>query len=313
MKYIVFDLEWNQSPNGKRFSNARLPFEIIEIGAVCLDEQLHIEDTFHRLIRPTVYHWINNNIRNVTQMNMEELEKGVPFPKAARDFMRWCGDDFVFCTWGDQDVMELQRNMQFYKQLSLLPPPVLYLDVQKLFARAFETMDVRRSLEYAIDYLGILKEHGFHRALEDAHFTAEVMIRIPQRLYQPELSVDVYQHPKTREKEWSIPLPGGVVKYVSQEYVSREKAMKDREVLSIRCPLCSKNAKRTLKWFTKSGKVYYCLAQCKEHGMLTGRIRVHKTSEEQAFVVKTIRTAVPSDQESIQNMYDQLLEKHNKK
>ena len=41
MKYIVFDLEWNQSPNGKRFSNQRLPFEIIEIGAVCLDEQLH--------------------------------------------------------------------------------------------------------------------------------------------------------------------------------------------------------------------------------------------------------------------------------
>ena len=39
MNYIVFDLEWNQSPGGKRWSNSRLPFEIIEIGAVKLNER----------------------------------------------------------------------------------------------------------------------------------------------------------------------------------------------------------------------------------------------------------------------------------
>ena len=38
MNYIVFDLEWNQSPGGKRWSNSRLPFEIIEIGAIKLNE-----------------------------------------------------------------------------------------------------------------------------------------------------------------------------------------------------------------------------------------------------------------------------------
>ena len=39
MNYIVFDLEWNQSPGGKKYSNSRLPFEIIEIGAVKMNEQ----------------------------------------------------------------------------------------------------------------------------------------------------------------------------------------------------------------------------------------------------------------------------------
>ena len=38
MKYIVFDLEWNQSPSGKEGAVESLPFEIIEIGAVKLDE-----------------------------------------------------------------------------------------------------------------------------------------------------------------------------------------------------------------------------------------------------------------------------------
>ena len=33
MNYIVFDLEWNQNPSGKKTRNDRLPFEIIEIGA----------------------------------------------------------------------------------------------------------------------------------------------------------------------------------------------------------------------------------------------------------------------------------------
>ena len=39
--YIVLDLEWNQSPNGREYSNNDLPFEIIEIGAVKLDSKLN--------------------------------------------------------------------------------------------------------------------------------------------------------------------------------------------------------------------------------------------------------------------------------
>ena len=29
MNYIVFDLEWNQNPSGKKTRNDRLPFEIL--------------------------------------------------------------------------------------------------------------------------------------------------------------------------------------------------------------------------------------------------------------------------------------------
>ena len=39
MNYIVFDLEWNQNPSGKKTRNDRLPFEIIEIGAVKSKQQ----------------------------------------------------------------------------------------------------------------------------------------------------------------------------------------------------------------------------------------------------------------------------------
>ena len=115
MNFIVFDLEWNQSPEGKKYSNRRLPFEIIEIGAVKLNERKETVDTFHRLIKPQVYNWIHNSIREVIRVNYKDLETGTPFPQAVREFIEWCGDDWHFCTWGNQDVMELQRNMKYYE------------------------------------------------------------------------------------------------------------------------------------------------------------------------------------------------------
>ena len=49
MNYIVFDLEWNQSPGGKKYSNSRLPFEIIEIGAVKMNEQREVAVSYTHL------------------------------------------------------------------------------------------------------------------------------------------------------------------------------------------------------------------------------------------------------------------------
>ena len=55
MNYIVFDLEWNQSPGGKRWSNSRLPFEIIEIGAIKLNEEKEIVEQSHQHLVPACF------------------------------------------------------------------------------------------------------------------------------------------------------------------------------------------------------------------------------------------------------------------
>ncbi len=114
MNYIVFDLEWNQSPNGKKTENAALPFEILEIGAVRLDERMHVLDTFHTCIRPQIYKILNSHIQKILNKSIEEYADGSTFPEAAEAFMNWCGQDYFFCTWGSADLTELQRNMRFY-------------------------------------------------------------------------------------------------------------------------------------------------------------------------------------------------------
>ena len=103
MNYIVFDLEWNQSPGGKKYSNSRLPFEIIEIGAVKMNEQREVVDVFQRLVKPQVYNWIHDSIHEVIHVDYKDLADGVPFQQAVREFLKWCGEEYVFCTWGNQD------------------------------------------------------------------------------------------------------------------------------------------------------------------------------------------------------------------
>ncbi|MFR5152852.1 MAG: hypothetical protein ACLTER_27865 [Ruminococcus sp.] len=89
MNYIVFDLEWNQSPGGKRWSNSRLPFEIIEIGAIKLNEEKEIVDSFQRLIKPQVYNWIHDSIHEVIHMNYKDLQNGTLSHRPSRNF--WNG------------------------------------------------------------------------------------------------------------------------------------------------------------------------------------------------------------------------------
>lgn len=53
MNYIVFDLEWNQNPAGKKTRNDKLPFEIIEIGAVKVNSKKRNNGQFSQVDQTT--------------------------------------------------------------------------------------------------------------------------------------------------------------------------------------------------------------------------------------------------------------------
>lgn len=305
MDYIIFDLEWNQSPAGKKYSNQRLPFEIIEIGAVKLNQKREFVDRFQKLIRPQVYKWIHNSIHEVIHVDYKDLKNGEPFEQAVREFLEWCGEDFCFFTWGNQDLTELQRNMKYYGVLQMLPGPVIYYDVQKLYAIRYEERRNRRSLEYAIDQLEIEKKYGFHRALADAFYTAEVLKTIEDSWVFPNSSVDVYQNPKSRKEELHLKYPT-YDKYVSREFLAREKVMKDREVTSTRCPVCQKAAKRKIRWFTNNTKNFYSVSLCEEHGLIKGKIRVRKNDEDKVYAVKTLKLISEEEAEEIRGKRESL-------
>lgn len=290
MNYIVLDLEWNQSNTGLEKEIQKLPFEVIEIGAIHLNDNCVMEGEFSQLVKPQVYTKMHMITSRLIHLQMQELERGKPFPEVMKRFIQWCGEDYMFCTWGDQDLRELQRNMKFHNVTPLSDGPIAFLDVQKLFSIAYEDGKSRKSLEHAIDSLGMEKDIPFHRAFSDAYYTAKVFARIwaeaPEVLKK--VSYDVYHPPISRESEIKVQFDT-YMKYISREFDSKSDAMADREVSSSKCYLCRRNLKKKLRWFTPNGRHYYCLAYCDKHGYLKGKIRIRRSEEGRIYVVKTTK------------------------
>lgn len=290
--YIVFDLEWNQSPHGKEESVEDFPFEIIEIGAVKLDEHFSMIDEFHRLVRPQVYRQMHYMISEVTHMDMEELQNhGEEFTVAAEAFFRWCGEGAVYCTWGSMDLTELQRNLKYYHMEDPFAKPLFYYDVQKLYG-IFYREGAKPSLDMSVEELGLLEDRPFHRALDDAYYTGKILTLLSEdpgsEQILPYQSVDYYRLPETAKDEIRMVFPN-YSKYVSRVFESREAAMKDRNVTEMRCYECGRALRKKVRWFSPNQKIYYALASCPEHGYLKGKIRMKKLNEEQVFVVKTLK------------------------
>lgn len=309
MNYIVMDLEWNQGND--RNTDPALPFEVIEIGAIKLNSDKKMTGEFNELIKPAVYKELHQITSQLIHMEMEELEKGRPFLEVAEKFVSWCGEDYIFCTWGPLDLTELQRNMKYYGMKPFSDGPLAYLDVQKLFSIAFEDSKSRRSLEYAVDFLKLEKDIPFHRAFSDAYYTAKILEKI-QPQTETMVSYDVFQPPKTKEDEVYIVFDK-YAKYISREFEDKTEAMLDKEVISTRCYVCRKSLKKRIKWFSPNGKHYYCVAYCNEHGYMKGKIRIRKSEEDKTYVVKTLKLIPEEDVEKIRVKKEHAMEMRRQK
>lgn len=293
--YIVFDLEWNQSAGGREASAPDFPFEIIEIGAVRLNEAFEMTGEFHRLVCPQVYTRMHYAISEVTHMDMEELRRnGETFPEAADAFLAWCREeteDVVYCTWGSMDLTELQRNIRYHEMENPFPKPLYYYDVQKLFGLFYRDGE-KPSLDAAVMELGLLEDRPFHRALDDAWYTGRVLQKLAEKPgkedFLPYYSIDYYRLPSDKKEELRVTFPG-YFKYVSRIFPSKEDAMKDRGVTEVKCYQCGRALRKKVRWFTPNQKLYFSLAICPEHGYLKGKIRMKRVDEEQVFVVKTLK------------------------
>lgn len=313
MNYIVLDLEWNQSPFGKSGEQKSLPFEIIEIGAIKLNEKLEYVDQYQGIVRPQVYKEMNFETQKIVQVDLSEYSRiGRIFSAVAKEFLKWCGEDYIFCTWGTLDVMELQRNMKYYGISYLLPGPLKYYDIQKLFSFGYEDRKIRRTLEYVVQYFQIEEEEPYHLAIHDAAYTAKVMQNMDMKRLWIYYSIDTYENPKTREEEIYAKYDN-YSKYISREFPTKEEAMKDKEVYSCKCCICGKNTRRKIRWFSSGTNHYLCLSSCFRHGYVRGKMKFKKTEEDNYYVIKIIKKIDKEAAFKVKERQDEIREKRKQK
>ena len=128
MRYIVMDMEWNNAyckQLGGFFN------EVIEIGAVWLDEDLTERGEFSVIIHPVVGKRLQSRVKNLTHLTNEDVSRGVPFREAVKRFAAWLGEEEnTFLTWGDGDVRTLIKNCEFFLNAPQLSFMDNYADLQ---------------------------------------------------------------------------------------------------------------------------------------------------------------------------------------
>lgn len=178
MNYIVYDLEFNQKYL-KDDKPSDLQFEIIQIGALKLNENLDTISTFSALVKPTVYTQVNPYIEILTKITTEEANLHNTFPSVYNDFINFIGtDEFTLCIWGTADIKELIKNLEFHN----LDDKMIvkkYIDVQKIASTKLNTpKGTRIGLKNAIEFFNMPIESDFHNAFNDAFYTAEIFKKL---------------------------------------------------------------------------------------------------------------------------------------
>ncbi|MCI8497710.1 MAG: exonuclease domain-containing protein [Clostridiales bacterium] len=174
MQYVIMDLEWNGAfckELGGYFN------EIIDLGAVRLDEQLQVTGQFSRLIRPKVSTKLTEIVRSLTSLSNEDLDNGKSFEEVAAEFTAWLsGDDVVLMTWSTSDLLVLLENFRFFHKQEFIPFLKKYADLQAFSQSAFGMAGGNHlGLQNAASMLEIPTDgEELHRALGDSLLSARV-------------------------------------------------------------------------------------------------------------------------------------------
>lgn len=312
MNYIVMDLEWNQSYSGRMGEHPRMPFEIIEIGAVKVDKNYHIIDEYSSLIKPRIYKKLHTKIKSILNYTEADLNTGRSFKEVCTEFLEWCGEDYMFCTWGPMDLTELQTNMDFY-YMPRLPRPLKFLNLQMIYA---ESMDASTStvskLEKAVADFHIPEDEPFHTALNDARYTALVLKEMKPKNLKEQYSFDLYMHPKSKEEE-IVAIHNNQYEYISRDFPSKQDALDDKNVNAIRCYKCNKKTTKKIKWFCNSPSTYICVGKCWRHGNFCGKIKFKPLNDGRYYVIKTIKPITREGIEAIRQKQEDIREKRKEK
>ena len=205
MNYIIFDLEFNQDYHDranetikeKTNTSPKLTFEIIQIGAVKIDDNFKKISTFNSLVKPIIHTRIHPYVHKMTGITEEQLQTYEEFTRIYEKLIEFIGNpkDSILCVWGTVDIKELLRNIKFYN----LPTDVIpknYIDVQYHASKYLETKDKSRiGLKNAIELLNLTINGDFHDAYNDAYYTCEVF----KKIYTPAIKPLIYD-PTNRRK-----------------------------------------------------------------------------------------------------------------
>ena len=265
MTYIVLDLEWNSAyykPQG-RFIN-----EIIQIGAVKLNQNFEIVDSFQVYIKSQIVKKLNNRVINLTGITNEQMSRGVSFRDAVAMYNSWAGVDTITMTWSDSDLYAIVENTRLFLDNSLKFSLYGYLDLQSYIQGELKlmghTLNNQISLGNAAELLGIsTDEYDLHNAQDDSYVSALML----KRTYNEHRFLKLVRNAADKDFYERLFFRSYFISNIHDERVNKNH-------LKFSCPVCDERLKSTTKrWKYKNNwlrnDLYCSKCQQKYRGMVS--------------------------------------------
>lgn len=176
MYHIVVDFEFTPIPKKFHYQRKIIKNELIEIGAVKLNEAYQVMDEFSVFVKPK-YSALNPYCSRLTGITEQDLYHAPHFVQAFEQFVKWIDeDDFCLYAWSETDKEQFCGECVLNDACERFE--CLYnkewVDLQREYIDIVG-LSQAISLERALNSLNIFFEGSMHRAADDAYNTASIL------------------------------------------------------------------------------------------------------------------------------------------
>lgn len=292
MNYVVVDLEWNQAMSSKSSVFNKLPIhlsgEIIEIGAVKINQDMSPGEEFTIDVKPVYFRRMHYKVKKITGFDKERLAHGIAFADALEQLRQWCGDDVTFITWGNDDQRIMEQNIIIHDlDWDWIAG---WVNLQLIYNLQTGGDKNQKSLASAMEHFEIEQTRVAHDALGDAYNTALVASRLDMgeglRLYPDAARILASRMPNYKPHV-DADGPEALSHSCYDGFESKAVAFADSRINTLLCPVCGAETKAQ-KWINQGDQRYMNLYSCPEHGQYLVRTKFRKCKEDNSWLANKL-------------------------
>ena len=178
MNKIFIDLEMHPIPQSYKEERTICTQEIIEIGAVMLNDSNEEISSFCEFVHPIFVTKIYAKFRKLTGITTENVVDASPLSDVLSRFIDWCGESYEIYSWSDSDIWQIinetnLKNLQDMQGLSYMLNH--WHDFQQDFCDLLHLEKVL-NLGRAVTLAGLDFSGREHDGLADARTTSRLYV-----------------------------------------------------------------------------------------------------------------------------------------
>ncbi len=197
MVHIFVDFEMNQVSKRDRDKSGVVKNEIIQIGAVKLDEKYRVVSTYEAYVKP-MYSTVCPICTRITGITQYDVENAKPLSQAVEDFLAWADDSEArYYSWSDNDSRQLRSELKAKGvDETLITLFDHWYDFQKEYCSLIGQS--RMGLDIALKGAGLQQIGSKHSAAADALSSVQLMKLIHSpKFFSEQQKENITQHTKT--------------------------------------------------------------------------------------------------------------------